>query len=74
MTPEEHQMLKETNERTERFDRFWFEPVIEGGKSRAWEHDQMAKHWKLGKFSFKAIMWLGGMIAAVSAFLVKWWG
>ena len=68
MTEEERNMLQRIDARTEENHKFWHEPLIVGGKSRAWEHDQMAKHWKLGRFSFKAVVWVGAAIMSVVAF------
>jgi uncharacterized membrane protein YsdA (DUF1294 family) len=68
MTDDERQMLKRIDERTEENHRFWHEPMIIGGKTRAWEHDQMARHWKLGRFSFKAVVWVGACITGLLMF------
>ena len=68
MTEEEKEMLARIDKRTEEAHAFWHEPLITGGKSRAWEHDQMAKHWKLGRFSFKAVVWVGAGMMALAAF------
>ena len=71
MTDEEREMLQRIDKRTEAAHTFWHEPLIVGGKTRAWEHDQMAKHWKLGRFSFKATIWIGAAIMALAAFWDK---
>lgn len=62
MTDEEHDMIKKVHD-------FWFVPPIEGKPSRAAQIDEVLSAVRAGKVGTRALLWLGGVLAAAGVIL-----
>ncbi|EEX09636.1 hypothetical protein SL1157_1680 [Ruegeria lacuscaerulensis ITI-1157] len=67
MTEDEHDMIKEVHD-------FLFKPPLEGKSSRAEQLDEIMSAVRAGKMGTRILLWLAGVVAAVSAILVQFKG